>query len=149
MTVMDVSTFQRLFRDAAGLEVDGSDLPRCNAVVTRTLYRMLLAAQATAATYHRYIIEPGDLPITQGLQENIDRFTMLAQRLDLERILAQLATYRPLDRIPATETTSRFPDIVGGLTMALARTLTLIDPQMTHPREAHWATLRSLVDLYL
>ncbi|NDV06749.1 DUF1931 family protein [Rhodococcus sp. IEGM 248] len=99
---------------------------------------MLLSAQATAATHHRYIIEPGDLPITQGLQENIDRFTGLAQGLDLDRILAQLATYRPLDRIPVTETKARFPDIVGGLTVALARTFTLIDPEMTHPRPAHW-----------
>ncbi|MBC2644456.1 DUF1931 family protein [Rhodococcus wratislaviensis] len=149
MTVMTVATFQTVFRETAGLYVEGSDLPRCNAVLTRSLYRLLLTGQRAAADHHRYIIEPDDLPVTRGLEENITHFRRLGHHLDPERILAQLATYPPLDRIPASGTEARFPDLVGGLTVTLARTLTVIAPGLARPGPAHWETLRSVADLYL
>ncbi|MFV9452079.1 DUF1931 family protein [Rhodococcus sp. NM-2] len=146
---MTVPTFQTVFRETAGLVVNGSDLPRCNAVLTHSLYRLLLTGQASAARHRRYIIEPGDLPITRGLEENITDFSQLGQHLDPERILAQLATYRPLDRIPASDTEARFPDLVGGLAVTLARTFTVTAPGLTRPGPAHWETVRALTDLYL
>lgn len=148
MTVMGVATFAHVFAEVADIEVDGTDLPRCSAIVTRTLYRLLLAGQGSAATARRYIIEPADLPITRGLREDIHTFRGLGHRLELERILAQLATYPPLDRIPATETKAEFPDLVGGLTVALARTCAVLAPGVTPLQAGHWDALRSLVEIY-
>ena len=148
MTVMRVATFGHVFAEVAGIEVDGTDLPRFNAIVTRTLYQMLLAGQASAATHRRYILEPDDLPITRALRENIRTFTGLGQRLELERILAQLATYPPLDRIPATETKAEFPGIIGGLTVAFARTFAVLHPGVIRPQTEHWDTLRTVVEIY-
>lgn len=149
MTVMRVSTFGHVFAEVAGLEVDGTDLPRFNAIVTGSLHQLLLVGQGAAAAHRRYIIEPEDLPITRALQENTRTFTGLGHRLELERILAQLAAYPPLDRIPATETKAEFPGIVGGLTVALARTFTVLAPGVTRPESGHWDTLRAVIEIYI
>nr|GLK37851.1 hypothetical protein GCM10017611_47160 [Rhodococcus wratislaviensis] len=146
---MKVATFGHVFAQVAGLEVDGTDLPRFNAIVTGTLHQLLLAGQASAAAHRRYIIEPEDLPITQALRANIRTFTGLGHRLEVERILAQLAAYRPLDRIPASETKAEFPTIVGGLTVTCARTLAVLAPGVTRPEPEHWEALRAVVEIYI
>lgn len=148
MTVMDVAMFGQVFDEVAGIEVDGTDPPLFNAIVTDTLHRLLLTGQASAAAHRRYIIEPEDLPVTRGLRENIRTFTGLGLRLEVERILAQLAVYPPLDRIPATETKAQFPAIVGGLAVAIARTLAVLHPDVTRPRPGHWASLRVVTEIY-
>lgn len=88
-------------------------------------------------------MEPDDLPIPRGLEENITHCTRRGQHLDPERILAQLATHRPLDRIPAPHTEPHFPDLVGGLAVTLARTFTVTAPGLTRPEPPHWETVRT------
>ncbi|ANS28653.1 hypothetical protein R1CP_19855 [Rhodococcus opacus] len=149
MSVMGEATFGHVFREVADIEVDRTDLPQCDAIVTDTLYRLLLTGQASAAIARRYIIEPEDLPITRGLREDIHTFTGLGHRIELERILTRLAVYPPLDRIPATETKAEFPDLVGGLTVALARTSAVVSPGVPRLAPGHWDALRSLVEIYL
>ncbi len=83
------------------------------------------------------------------MQTNIRIFASFEHRIELERILAQLALYPPLDRIPATETKALFPDIVGGLSVAPARTLAIVHPGIAAPQPEHWEKLRTLIDLYL
>ncbi len=82
MPVIAVSRFEHFFRAAAGLDVDKADLKRHSDFVNRKLYDMLVVAEAAAKANRRDIIQPWDLPITKGLQENMHDFRDLDEELD-------------------------------------------------------------------
>jgi hypothetical protein len=149
MPVMGVARFERFFRAAAGLDVDKDDLKRYNDFIDRKLYDLLLMAQATAKANRRDIIETFDLPITKGLQESIHKFRALNEAVELAPILEQLATYPPLDATPSEEAEARLPEIVGGLSLALARTFKIIDPDRKNPQTAQWDRAQQIFDLLL
>jgi hypothetical protein len=149
MPVMGVARFERFFRAAAGLDVDKDDLKRYNDFIDHKLYDLLLMAQATAKANRRDIIEPFDLPITKGLQESIHKFRALNEEVELAPILEQLATYPPLDATPSEEAEARLPEIVGGLSLALARTFKIIDPDRKNPQTAQWDRAQQIFDLLL
>ena len=67
MKLTGISRFERLFRVAAELDVDKSDLKRYNDFVNQKVYDLLLRGEANAKANHRDIIAPFDLPITKGL----------------------------------------------------------------------------------
>jgi hypothetical protein len=149
MPVMAVNKFERFFRVAAGLDVDKDDIKRHSDFVSGKLYDLLLIGQATAKANDRDIIQPSDLPITKGLQESIHQFRKLDEEIDLKPILAQLATWPPLDVTISDETESRLPDVVGGLSLALARTFKIIDPEVKNPQTEHWERAFSVFNLLL
>jgi len=80
VTIMSVAKFERFFRSAASVEVDKADLKRYSDFVHRKTYDLLLMAQAKAKANARDVIEPFDLPITKGLQENLDALRRLDDR---------------------------------------------------------------------
>ncbi|MDX6292755.1 MAG: hypothetical protein QOH50_1830 [Kribbellaceae bacterium] len=149
MPVMAVNKFERFFRVAAGLDVDKDDIKRHSDFVSGRLYDLLLIGQVTAKANDRDIIQPNDLPITKGLQESIHQFRKLDEEIDLKPILAQLATWPPLDLTISDETESRLPDVVGGLSLALARTFKIIDPDVKNPQTEHWERAFSVFNLLL
>jgi len=138
MTVMAVSRFERFFRAAAALDVDKDDLKRYSDFVTEKLYDLLVMGKATAKANGRDIIEPQDLPVTKGLQESVHAFRALDEDIELQPVLAQLATWPPLDVTVSEETEARLPGLVGGLSVALARTIKIIDPEVKNPATEHW-----------
>ncbi|HZO65137.1 MAG TPA: DUF1931 family protein [Kribbellaceae bacterium] len=138
MTVMAVHRFERFFRAAASLDIDKNDLKRYSDFVTDKLYDLLVIAQGTAKANGRDIIEPRDLPITKGLQERIHEFRKLDEDIELQPILEQLAAWPPLDVTLSKETESRMPGVVGGLSIALARTFTIVDPDVKNPQTSQW-----------
>jgi hypothetical protein len=138
MAVMAISTFERFFRAAASLDVDKDDLRRYSDFVNQKTYDMLIMGQATAKANGRDIIEPFDLPVTKGLQETIQDFERLDQEIALTPILEYLASRPPLDLAYSEDTEARLPKIVGGLSVALARTFTVIDPEVKNPSTEHW-----------
>ena len=98
MRVKGVARFERFFRVAAGLDVDKEDLKRLDDFVGRKINDLLLRGEAMAKANGRDIIEPFDLPITKGLQENIHQFRAIDRDLELEPILDDItpsATARP------------------------------------------------------
>lgn len=149
MPVIAVNKFERFFRVAAGLDVDKDDIKRHSDFVSGRLYDLLLIGQVTAKANDRDIIQPNDLPITKGLQESIHQFRKLDEEIDLKPILAQLATWPPLDVTISDETESRLPDVVGGLSLALARTFKIIDPDVKNPQTEHWERAFSVFNLLL
>jgi hypothetical protein len=149
MPVMAVNKFERFFRVAAGLDVDKDDIKRHSDFVSGKLYDLLLIGQVTAKANDRDIIQPNDLPITKGLQESIHQFRKLDEEIDLKPILAQLATWPPLDVTMSDETEFRLPDVVGGLSLALARTFKIIDPEVKNPQTEHWERAFSVFNLLL
>ncbi|MFF0268319.1 DUF1931 family protein [Kribbella sp. NPDC004536] len=138
MAVMAVPRFERFFRAAAGLDVDKDDLKRYSDFVYDKLHDLLVIGQGTAKANSRDILQPRDLPITKGLQESIHVFREIDEDVELQPILAQLTKYPPLDVTVSEETESHLPEVVGGLSVALARTLKVIDPGIKNPQTAHW-----------
>lgn len=149
MPVMGVSKFERFFRLASGLDVDKDDLKRYSDFVGEKLYDLMLIAQASAKANSRDILQPSDLPVTKGLQERIHEFRNLDEEIDLQPILEQLATWPPLDVTVSEETESRLPAVVGGLSVALARTFRILDPDLKNPQTTHWDRSSALMSLLL
>ena len=149
MPVMTVSTFERFFRAAASLDVDKKDLKRYSDFVNQKTYDLLLRGKAAATENGRDIIQPSDLPITKGLQESIQQFRKLDQELELKSILEYIAGLPPLNLTHSYETEERLPSVVGGLSVALARTFTIIDPELKNPSIKHWERAFRIFDLLL
>ncbi|GAB1690869.1 DUF1931 family protein [Krasilnikovia sp. M28-CT-15] len=146
MPVFGVAKFERFFRLAAELDVDKDDLKRFSDFVEHKLYDLLVMAEATASANSRDLIEPYDLPITKGVQENIRTVRKKDDDLELRPILDRLATYPPLDRMPSEETEARLPEIVGGWGLALAKIIKIVDPEVKNPQSQHWERAMRIFD---
>ena len=119
--VMAVPRFERLFRRAAGIDVDKMDLRRYNDFVNRKLLDLLVVGEEAARLNGQDAIEPFHLPIAIGLQKCIEGFRKLDEEVELDPILEQLAARPPLDMPYGEELEALFPAIVGGLSVALAQ----------------------------
>jgi hypothetical protein len=146
---MGVAKFERFFRVAAGLDVDKSDLKRFSDFVNRQVYDLLIRGQATAKANGRDIIEPHDLPITRGLQESIHAFRDIDERLELQPILDALAELPLLDLSYSVDTTAELPEVVGGISMALARFFRVLDPDLKNPQSSQWELAFRIFNLLL
>jgi hypothetical protein len=147
--VMGVAKFERLFRVAAGLDIDKQDLKRYSDFVNHKVYDLLIRGQAAAKANGRNIIERFDLPITKGLQESIHAFRMMNEAIELKPILDQLTARPPLDMAYSEESEARLPEIVGGLSVALAHSFKIIDPDLKNPQTMHWQRSFQIFDLLL
>jgi hypothetical protein len=149
MPVMAVSKFERFFRLAASLDVDKSDIKRYADFVQQKIYDLLLMGVATAKANDRDIVEPWDLPITKGLQENIHAFRKLDAETGLEDVLERLATWPPLELALSDDTTVALPEIAGGLSVSLAQAFTIVDPNVKNPQTVQWERAFRLFNLLL
>lgn len=149
MALMAVPRFERFFRSAAGVDVDKNDLRRYGDFVNDKVHDLLVMGQAHAKANRRDVIEPSDLPVTKGLQESIHRFRSLDEDIELKPILEQLATLPPLDLSIGEETVDRLPEIVGGLSVALAQTFKIVDPDVKNPATEQWERTMSVFNLLL
>ena len=146
---MAVAKFERLFRTAAGLDVDKSDLKRYSEFINHKIYDLLLRGDANASANGRDIIQPQDLPITKGLQESMYAFRDLNEEIELKPILDQLVARPPLDRALSDETEAKLPQVAGGLSVALAKSFKILDPELKNPMAQHWDRSFQLYDLLL
>jgi histone H3/H4 len=149
MMAMSVATFERLFREAGDLDVDKSDLKRYQEFARDKIADLLTIAQARAKADDRDVIESRDLPITKGLQESIHRFRRLDVGADVRPMLAEVAIRPQLDLAVAVDVDEMLPEVVGGLSVALAQTFRLIDPNVRNPATAQWERAFLIFDLLL
>lgn len=149
MPVMSVARFERFFRIAAGLDVDKADLRRHGDPVNQKLHDLLLRGHAAAKANGRDIIQPHDLPITKGLQECIHQFREIDEEIELRPIPDELAARPPLDLLFSDETEARLAEVVGGLSLALARCFKILDPDLKNPLPEHWERSIRIFDLLL
>ena len=147
MPVMGFTKFERFFRAAGGVSVDRDDVKRYLDFVNDALYDLLLIGQATAKANARDIIEPGDLPVTKGLQESMHAFQRLEEEIELMPVLESLAARPPLDYALSDATQARLPVLFGGISMALARTFKLVEPDIKAVHSAEWERAFSLFRL--
>ena len=149
MPVMAISKFERFFRLAASLDVDKSDIKWHADFVNQKIYDRLLMGVATAKANDRDVIQPWDLPMTKGLQENIHAFRKLDTETGLEDVLERLAALPPLELALADETEVRLPHIAGGLSLCLAQAFTIVDPNVKNPQTVQWERVFRLFNLLL
>jgi hypothetical protein len=64
----------------------------------------------------------------------------------LQPILDHLAARPPLDRAYSYETEAKLPEIAGGLSVALAHTFKIIEPDLKNPRTEHWERAYQIFD---
>jgi hypothetical protein len=144
-----IHTLERFFRVAASLDIDKEDVRRFWDFLAQKTYDLLLRGQAIAKANGREIIEPFDLPITKGLQENIHQFRALKQEVDIKPLLERRATLPWMELTYSQETEAQFPEIVGGVSLALARTFKIIDPKLKNPQTADWENAFKIFNLLL
>ena len=149
MRVSGISQFERFFRAAAGLDVDKSDLKRVDEFVHHEIYDQLVIAEGNAKANGRDIIQWRDLPVTKGLQEQIHEFDELGEETGVEPVLERLATWPPLDLDLSEEAEANLPRLAGGISIALARSFTILDSKLTNPSTEHWERAFRLFDLLL
>ena len=147
--VMSVARFERFFRIAASLNVDKQDLKRYSDFINQKVYDLLLRGEATARANGRLIIEPFDLPITKGLQESIHAFKSIDEQIELRPILERLTAQPPLDLAYGEDTEARLPEVVGGLSVVLARAFKIIDRDLKNPQTEHWQRCFRIFDLLM
>jgi Domain of unknown function (DUF1931) len=49
----------------------------------------------------------------------------------------------------SSETETRLPEIAGGISVALARSFKIIDPELKNPQTEHWERSQRIFDLLL
>jgi hypothetical protein len=145
-TLTSISKFERFFRETASLDVDKDDLRRYNDFINDKVYDLLIRAQAAAKANLRDVIQPSDLPITKGLQQSIESFRHLDREMALEPILDRLTNRPQLDMAYSDETEAELPEIAGGLSIALAHTFKILDPELKNPHAAEWERCRRVFD---
>ena len=94
-------------------------------------------------------MEPWDLPITKGLQESIHAFRRLDEANAVEPLLEQIAIRPQMDVAFADETVERFPEILGGISVALAKTFQILDPESRGPHTDDWERAFRIFDTLL
>jgi len=133
----------------SGVDFDDEQTAQVAALAERKLVDLFDVAGETALANGRRKIFWHDLPITKGLQERIHEFRRLDEQLELQPILDQLARHPPLDLDYADDTSARFPEIIGGFSVALARSFKILEPRLKNPRTEHWQRALDLFDLTL
>jgi hypothetical protein len=149
MPVMGFVTFEQFFRAAGGVSVDRDDVKRYLDFVNDAVYDLLVMGQAAAKANVRDIIEPWDLPVTKGLQENMHEFGRIDEEIELRPILDALAARPALDAVLTEETEARLPMIFGGISVALARAFRLVDAEMKAVHTREWERALSLFRLLI
>lgn len=150
MTVMNIPKFERFFRVVASLDVDKADLKRYSDFVSHKTYDLVARAQDIAMENGRRIIEVRDLPITKGLQQRIVEFRKINEtEVELKPILGKITPMPPLELDYSEETEAELPYVAGGLSVALAHSFKIIDPDLKNPHGIQWERAFRLFDLLL
>jgi uncharacterized protein DUF1931 len=149
LPVMAIARFERFFRIVADLDVDKNDVKRYSDFINQKIYDLLIIGQAHAKANARDIVEPWDLPITKGLQECMHDFRGIDEDVELQPILDELTARPPLDLALSEETERRLPEVVGGLSVAVARSFKIIDSNVKNPQSAQWESAFRLFNLLL
>jgi hypothetical protein len=148
MHVMSISKFERFFRITASLDIDKQDLKRYSDFINHQLYDLLVRGEEIARKNGRDRIDIIDLPITKGLQAEIDEFSKLDEELELTPILDHLSA-RPQLISLSKETEAHLATIAGGISIALARSFKIVDPELKNPQTEHWERSLRIFDLLL
>ncbi|TFU17099.1 DUF1931 family protein [Thermus tengchongensis] len=147
--LMKAAEFEKLFRLAAGLDVDKNDLKRLSDFLRNKVYDLLVVAERHAKYNGRDIILEPDLPLTKGLQETLKEFQTMDTTLELTPVLDALAALPPLDLEVSEDVRNLLPEVAGALVVAYARVLKELDPKLKNPQTEHHERAERVFNLLL
>ena len=147
--VMGITQFQSLFRQAASLDIDKSDLKRFDDFVNERLHDLLLLAQTKAKANGRPAIDWIDMPVTKGLQENIHEFDKMDEALSLSTILESLSRLPPMDLPYSEALEEKIPELTGGIAVSLAKVFKAIEPKLKNPTTVEWEKIEHIYRILL
>jgi hypothetical protein len=136
--VAGIPEFERFFRSVASIDVDKEDLRRYREFVDQEVDYIAIAGRNAAKWNNRDVIAPQDLPITAGLQERMREFDKLDVAAEVRELLGRTLRRPPDDVTFGEETEDVLREVFGGLSVALARSFRIIDPDVANPSTQHW-----------
>jgi hypothetical protein len=129
---------QRFFRAAGSVDVDKTDVDRFRAFVDEKVDDIAIAGRDAARWNNRDVIAPQDLPITKGLQERMREFGKLDEADGIREWLRGTLRRPPDDVTFGEETEDVLTEVFGGISVALARSFRIVDPEAQNPTSQHW-----------
>jgi hypothetical protein len=133
-----IPVFQRFFRSVASIKIDKSDVRRFQEFIDEEIDDIAIAGRNSATWNGRDVIVAQDLPITKGVQERMREFDKLEEAEEIRELLRQVVRQPPADVTFADETEELLPELFGGLSIALARSIRVVDPTVSNPSPEHW-----------
>jgi hypothetical protein len=133
-----IPELERFFREAGGVDIDKADVERFRTFVDEKVDDIAIAGRDAATWNGRDVIAPQDLPITKGLQEQMREFGKLDTAPELRDWLRGNLRRPPDDVTFGEETEDLLPDVFGGISVALARSFRILDPDVPNPQSTHW-----------
>jgi hypothetical protein len=133
-----IPVFERFFRAVASLDIDKDDVRRYRDFVDEKIDDLAIAGRISAKSNDRDVIAPQDLPITKGLQERMREFDKLDMAEEVRELLRQTVRRPPADITFSEETEAMLPEVFGGMSIALARSFRLLEPDLVNPMTQHW-----------
>ena len=149
MSLIGVSKFEAFFRKAGSLDIDKSDVRRIYDFTNEVIYRLLTVGMKNASLNNRDVLWYTDLPITEGLEAQIQEFRELDEELDLDGILEAITKMPPLKLAIGEDIEQELPNIAGGLLMALIKTFKTMDPHLKNPQTTHWEKAKAIFETLL
>ncbi len=149
MSLIGVSKFEAFFRKAGSLDIDKSDVRRIYDFTNEVIYRLLTVGMKNASLNDRDVLWYTDLPITEGLERQIQEFRELDEELDLDGILEAITKMPPLKLAIGEDIEQELPNIAGGLLMALIKTFKTMDPHLKNPQTTHWEKAKAIFETLL
>ncbi|HEY0509694.1 MAG TPA: DUF1931 family protein [Blastococcus sp.] len=129
---------KRFFREAGGVDVDTSDLDRYRTFVDEKVDDIAVAGRDSARWNNRDVIAPQDLPITKGLQERMREFGKMESADDMRQWMGQTLRRPPDDVTFGEETEAVLNDVFGGISIALANSFRILEPDLENPTSQTW-----------
>jgi hypothetical protein len=129
---------KRFFREAGGVDVDTSDLDRYRTFVDEKVDDIAVAGRDSARWNNRDVIAPQDLPITKGLQERMREFGKMESADDMRQWMGQTLRRPPDDVTFGEETEAVLNDVFGGISIALANSFRILEPDLENPTSHTW-----------
>jgi hypothetical protein len=133
-----IPELQRFFREAGGIDVDKADLDRYRTFVDEKVDDIAIAGRDSARWNNRDVIAPQDLPITKGLQERMREFRKMESADEVRQWMSQTLRRPPDDVTFGEETEAVLNDVFGGMSVALARSFRIVDPEVENPVSQDW-----------
>lgn len=138
MQQSSIQTFRRFFRAAAHLDVDDADVQRFSDFVDELIDELVAVGRKSALAEGRDVIEPHDLGLTEGIQERMREFARLEDADEVRGLLARQVRQPPGGVRFSRDAERLLPELFGGLSVALARSVRIVDPELTNPQPEHW-----------
>jgi hypothetical protein len=147
--IMGYTRMKAFLRRSAGIDIDKSDMDRLSELIGQKLNDLLVIGVRNASYNNRDVVMEPDLPLTKGILEHLQTFRRYEEEIDLQPILAHLATYPPLERALSLEVEAQLPEIVGTLAMLAGQTVKIINPEVKNPDSLLWDQVFQLMALLL